>query len=100
MSDDLKVSKCLGFPVVVLPGLGQMPAAGEDEKEAARMFYVAATRATQRVRIGARLTCPPLAGHSVAKAGPTAAIFQSVKRVVNGALWRQIKKYPTMQQHR
>jgi ATP-dependent exoDNAse (exonuclease V) beta subunit len=26
-----------------------MPAPGEDEKEAARVFYVAATRATQRL---------------------------------------------------
>ena len=37
----MKVSKGLEFPVVALP------AAGEDEKEAARVFYVAATRATQ-----------------------------------------------------
>jgi ATP-dependent exoDNAse (exonuclease V) beta subunit len=29
-----------------------MPAAGEDEKEAARVFYVAATRATQRLVVG------------------------------------------------
>ena len=29
-----------------------MPAAGEDEKEAARVFYVAATRATQRLVMG------------------------------------------------
>ena len=33
-------------------GRGQMPAAGEDEKEEARVFYVAATRATQRLVIG------------------------------------------------
>ena len=43
----MKVSKGLEFPVVALPGVGHMPAAGEDEKEAARVFYVAATRATQ-----------------------------------------------------
>jgi hypothetical protein len=43
----MKVSKGLDFPVVALPGVGHMPAAGEDEKEAARVFYVAATRATQ-----------------------------------------------------
>ena len=43
----------LEFPVVALPGVGHMPAAGEDEKEAARVFYVAATRATQRLVVGA-----------------------------------------------
>ena len=48
----MKVSKGLEFPVVALPGVGHMPAAGEDEKEAARVFYVAATRATQRVLLG------------------------------------------------
>src|SRR3990167_9510644 len=45
----MKVSKGLEFPVVALPGVGRMPAAGEDEKDAARVFYVAATRATQRL---------------------------------------------------
>ena len=45
----MKVSKGLEFPLVALPGVGHMPAAGEDEKEAARVFYVAATRATQRL---------------------------------------------------
>lgn len=48
----MKVSKGLEFPVVALPGVGNMPAPGEDEKEAARVFYVAATRATQRLVIG------------------------------------------------
>ena len=48
----MKVSKGLEFPVVALPGVGHMPAAGEDEKEAARVFYVAATRATHRLVIG------------------------------------------------
>ena len=51
--------------MVALPGAGNMPAAGEDEQEAARVFYVAATRATQRLVIGVgengefggRLTC-------------------------------------------
>ena len=51
-SDDMKVSKGLGFPVVALPGVCHMPANGEDEQEAARVFYVAATRATQRLVIG------------------------------------------------
>jgi superfamily I DNA/RNA helicase len=49
----MKVSKGLEFPVVALPGVGHMPAPGEDEKEAARVFYVAATRATQRLLITA-----------------------------------------------
>ena len=48
----MKVSKGLEFPVVALPGVGLMPAPGEDEQEAARVFYVAATRATQRLVIG------------------------------------------------
>ena len=48
----MKVSKGLEFPVVTLPGVGHMPAPGEDEKEAARVFYVAATRATQRLVMG------------------------------------------------
>jgi superfamily I DNA/RNA helicase len=52
MSEDMKVSKGLEFPVVALPGLGHMPAKNEDEQEAARVFYVAATRATQRLMIG------------------------------------------------
>ena len=47
----MKVSKGLEFPVVALPGVGHMPAAGEDETEAARVFYVAATRATQRLLV-------------------------------------------------
>ncbi len=52
MSDDMKVSKGLGFPVVALPGVGHMPAKGEDEQEVARVFYVAAEWATQRLVIG------------------------------------------------
>jgi UvrD-like helicase C-terminal domain len=52
MSDDMKVSKGLGFPVVALTGLEHMPAKGKDEQEAAQVFYVAATRATQRLVIG------------------------------------------------
>ena len=49
----MKVSKGLEFPVVALPGVGHMPAKGEDEAEAARVFYGAATRATHRLVIGA-----------------------------------------------
>ena len=49
----MKVSKGLEFPVVALPGVGHMPAKGEDETEAARVFYVAATRATQKLVVTA-----------------------------------------------
>ena len=49
----MKVSKGLEFPVVAIPGVGMMPVAGEDEKEEARLFYVAATRATERLIITA-----------------------------------------------
>lgn len=48
----LPVENRLAFPVVALPGVGHMPVAREDEKEAARVFYLAATRATQRLMIG------------------------------------------------
>ena len=48
----MKISKGLGFPLVALPGVGHMPAAGKDKKDAARVFYVAATRATQRLAMG------------------------------------------------
>ena len=48
----MKVSKGLEFPVVALPGVGHMPASGEDEADAARVFYVAATRATQKLVSG------------------------------------------------
>jgi hypothetical protein len=47
----MKVSKGLEFPVVAMPGIGQMPAAGEDEQDEARLFYVAATRATSKLLI-------------------------------------------------
>ena len=49
----MHASKGLEFPVVALMGVGQMPAAGEDERDEARLFYVGATRATQRLVIGA-----------------------------------------------
>ena len=45
----MRVSKGLEFPEVALPGVGHMPAQGENEKEAARVFYVAATRATHKL---------------------------------------------------
>jgi len=47
----MHASKGLEFPLVALPGIGQMPGAGEDEREEARIFYVAATRATHRLVI-------------------------------------------------
>jgi hypothetical protein len=46
-------SKGLEFPVVALCGVGQMPGPGEDEKEEARLFYVASTRATQKLAMAA-----------------------------------------------
>jgi len=48
----MHASKGLEFPVVARPGVGHMPAPGEDEKDAARVFYVAAKRATQRLVMG------------------------------------------------
>ena len=55
-ADTIKVltmhaSKGLGFPVVALAGVGQMPCAGEDEHGEARLFYVGATRATHMLLI-------------------------------------------------
>jgi superfamily I DNA/RNA helicase len=44
-------SKGLEFPIVCLCGVSQMPGNGEDEREEARLFYVAATRATYRLAI-------------------------------------------------
>ena len=56
-ADTIKVltmhaSKGLEFPVVALVGAGNMPAKGEDEREEAKLFYVGATRATQRLIVG------------------------------------------------
>jgi len=47
----MHVSKGLEFPVVAISGMGQMPEEGQDEADEARLFYVAATRATQRLFI-------------------------------------------------
>ena len=49
----LHVNKGMDFPVVALVSAGRMPAEGEDERDEARLFYVGATRATQRLVIGA-----------------------------------------------
>lgn len=48
----MRVSKGLAFPMVALSCVGNMPAKGENEQEAARVFFVAAMRATQRLVIG------------------------------------------------
>jgi hypothetical protein len=42
-------SKGLEFPLVIMPGLGQLPKPGEDEAREARLLYVAMTRATERL---------------------------------------------------
>lgn len=48
----MTVNQGLEFTVVALPGVGHLPAEGEDEMEAARVFYVVATRAMHRLVIG------------------------------------------------
>ncbi len=45
----MHASKGLEFPVVAVPGVGQMPGSREDPHDEARLLYVAATRATQRL---------------------------------------------------
>ena len=61
----MKVSKGLEFPVVALSCVGNMPAKGGNEQEAARVFFVAAMRATHRLVIevggdgGGVKLCPP-----------------------------------------
>lgn len=56
LADTVKVmtmhaSKGLEFPVVALAGVGSMPVDGEAVEDEARLFYVAATRATQRLTV-------------------------------------------------
>jgi hypothetical protein len=58
LEDTIKVmtmhaSKGLEFPVVALAGVGEMPESGEDPQDEARIFYVAATRATHRLIVTA-----------------------------------------------
>jgi superfamily I DNA/RNA helicase len=58
LADSVKImtmhaSKGLEFPVVAVAGVGEMPAQGADSQDEARLFYVAATRATHRLFIGA-----------------------------------------------
>ncbi len=45
----MHASKGLEFPVVAIPGVGLMPGKQEDPHDEARLLYVAATRATQRL---------------------------------------------------
>lgn len=45
----MHVSKGLEFPLVALPGVGQLPTQGEDELAEAQLFYVATTRATSQL---------------------------------------------------
>lgn len=47
----MHVSKGLELPVVAVVGSGAMPRETDDEREEARLFYVAATRATQTLFI-------------------------------------------------
>ena len=47
----MHVSKGLEFPVVALVGVGGMPGAKQDESDEARLFYVAATRATHALYV-------------------------------------------------
>lgn len=56
MADTIKIltmhaCKGLEFPVVALAGVGNMPEHGHSETDEARLFYVAATRATQALYI-------------------------------------------------
>ena len=45
----MHASKGLEFPVVTVAGIGQMPRNSEEVADEAKLFYVAATRATQRL---------------------------------------------------
>lgn len=45
----MHVSKGLEFPLVALPGIGQLPTPGEDELTEAQLCYVASTRATAQL---------------------------------------------------
>ena len=48
----IQIRKSLEFPIVALPSVGHVPVAGEEDDPAARVFYVAVTRATQRLVMG------------------------------------------------
>ena len=49
MIDDRNGSKGLGFLLVTVPDAGDIAAKGKGEQGAARVFYLAATHATQRL---------------------------------------------------
>jgi len=46
---NMRSSKGLEFPVVIIPGLGALPKPNQDEAETARLLYVAMTRATDQL---------------------------------------------------
>lgn len=46
---NMRSSKGLEFPVVIIPGLGALPRPNHDEAETARLLYVAMTRATEQL---------------------------------------------------
>lgn len=48
----MHANKGLEFPVVAMVGVGHMLTEGEDEREEAKLFYMGATRAAQRLIIG------------------------------------------------
>jgi hypothetical protein len=47
----MQACKGLAFAVVALPGVGHMPGPDENAQEEARLFYIAATRATEQLLI-------------------------------------------------
>jgi len=47
----MHASKGLEFPVVAIPGVGSLSKGGDDEKDEAILFYVAATRATHELMV-------------------------------------------------
>ena len=54
----MHASKGLEFPLVALVGAGRMPVTDADARDEARLFYVGATRATQRLVIASSGTGP------------------------------------------
>ena len=52
----MQACKGLEFAVVALPGVGHMPGPDDNEQEEARLFYIAATRATEQLVITASRT--------------------------------------------
>ena len=71
----MHASKGLEFPVVALARAGQMPEEGEDAQDEARLFYVAATRATHRLVVGVR-GCGTF-GSVLGRALPVAAMSEN-----------------------